>query len=607
MAKKAFLICFVGMDGTGKTTQAKRLVDALEARGVKCKYVWNTYQPFITKPFLLLGKALFFRGKDAFKDYAQYSHTKIKVFRTPILSWVYEYLSLFDYLCQSLIKVRLPRLFGSNIICDRYVPDVAVNLAMELNYSDEKLRSRLDGLLSWLPQPDLTFLMDVPEETGYQRKDDTPSIEHLRSLRGIYLSIGKGCGAVMLDGTEDLARLESKILSKVSQAIGQCAALTNGTSENPAIELLRVIGSPLAREKERFSADAYESVELYDLAVRNKVSLLYLEALKQQGKLDRLKAKYDEEQANYLRVLEATARAAAILDAADIEYTVFKTIKPYPAVPSDVDIMVLGNHHREAIRVLLKAGYIPLLSNVVDTAALKSEEDYENAIEILTKPTYDRAHISPTGLTFIDSKCHVHIDLQQELAVSHVVYMDKNKFTQHLNSARLLGGMKVKTLAPELDLATVMAHSLVEQRYTLGEFYSFLYYLSGMDEEQVSNFINTVKQNRLRSAVRTLATITAQLHKEAYGTIPEKLGSILDELGSDAAEAKHLRQNNFEIPHQYKVLTVVKFLLEKSGEPRFSKSVLTQLIKMLNPNLAKLVIRELIGMRRRETYLKEAG
>lgn len=606
MTKKAFLICFVGMDGTGKTTQAKGLASALGARGVKCKYVWNTYQPFITKPFLLLGKALFFRGKDAFKDYAEYSGTKTKLFKNPLLSRVYEYLSLFDYLCQSFVTIRLPHILGSNIICDRYVQDVAVNLAVELDYSDKKLGSMLNKLLHLLPKPDLTFFMDVPEEIGYERKNDTPSIEHLRSLRRIYLSMGKEYGAVMLDGTEDLKELESVILSQVSQAIGQRETLMNRTLENPTIKLLRVIGTPLAEGTDSFASDAYESQGIYQLAVRNKISLLYLNALSRYGKLNELKAKYDEEQAKYLRFLDAIAKVTTILDAAGVDHVVFKTIKPYPAVPSDVDIMVLGNDiiHKEAIRALLKAGYTPLLSDVVNTASLTSEKDYENAMEILSKPTYDRAHISPTGLTFIDGERNVHIDLQKDLAISYVIYMDKNKFGQHLTSIKVPNAGRVKTLASELDLATVIAHSLMEQTYSLGEFYSFLYHLSVMDKEKASDFIKIVKQNRLKAAVRALATITAKLHQVAYGAVPKRLEFILDELGFDASEAKNLEQNSFKTPHKYKLFTVTRFLLEKMKEPRFRRSVAVQMLKMLDPRLARLVIGEIIQMRRREASLK---
>ena len=53
-------------------------------------------------------------------------------------------------------------------------------------------------------------------------------------------------------------------------------------TSNLTLKLLRTIGSPLISNKQPF-VNGIESSELYDLAVKNKISLLYLEALKQQG------------------------------------------------------------------------------------------------------------------------------------------------------------------------------------------------------------------------------------------------------------------------------------------------------------------------------------
>jgi dTMP kinase len=585
------------MDGSGKTTQAKRLVKALETKGIKCKYVWNTYQPLIAKPFLLLGKVFFFRGKDAFKDYTRYSGNKAELFSNSFVSWVYEYLSLFDYLCQSLVTIKLPYLLNSNIICDRYAQDVVVNMAVDLGYSDKKLRSRLGKLLGWLPRPNLTFLMDVPEEIGFQRKDDTPSIEHLKRLRRIYLSIEKEQTTVMLDGTEDLAKLESIILSEVSRVVTLGGMSPSRTPENPTLELLKIIGTPLVKKMQESASGARESQELYRLAVRNKIAGLYLNALNYNKQLNKLKHEYQKLQARYLVFLEAIERIAHTLDASHVEYVVFKTLKPYPAIPSDIDVLILDNKYKEVIKILLKAGYSPLLSDIVDPDSLLDEESYMHAAEILSKPTYDKNHISPTGSTFIDNAHNIHIDLQKDLAVSYVIYMDKNKFTQYIKSKELPSGTSVKTLAPELDLATVMAHSLVEKTYSLSEFYTFSYYLSSMDEKKVSNFITIVKENRLNAALRAIATITAELHRATYGTVPGSLESVLTKTGLAASEAQNLRENGFRMPHKYRAVTLIKFVSEKWGESRFRRSVLTQAIKMLDPRLAKQVIGEVMRMR----------
>ena len=79
-------------------------------------------------------------------------------------------------------------------------------------------------------------------------------------------------------------------------------ALNSAPTSNQTIKLLRTIGSPLLSNKPPF-VNGIESSELYDLAVKNKISLLYLEALKQQGKLNKLKMKYDEDNTKYLKFL----------------------------------------------------------------------------------------------------------------------------------------------------------------------------------------------------------------------------------------------------------------------------------------------------------------
>ena len=215
--KKPFLVCFIGIDGSGKTTQAKALVRALEEHGIRSKYVWNRFEPRLTKPFMLAGKALFFRGKGMLQNYAEYSNTKKRLFQNPIIAILYQYLVLLDYLAQAVIHVRLPLLRGKNLVCDRYAHDTVADLAVDFGYSI-KTTSRLNRLLYLLPKPDIVFLIDVHEEIAYQRKDDVPSIEHLKERREIYLAMRKG--VIMLDGSKGDAELESLVLDKVKGVIG---------------------------------------------------------------------------------------------------------------------------------------------------------------------------------------------------------------------------------------------------------------------------------------------------------------------------------------------------------------------------------------------------
>ena len=74
----------------------------------------------------------------------------------------------------------------------------------------------LNKLQRWLPEPNLVFLADVPEEIAYQRKDDVPSIEYLKERRQRYLRIQKEYDMVRLDGCKSIAELEGTVMDSAS-------------------------------------------------------------------------------------------------------------------------------------------------------------------------------------------------------------------------------------------------------------------------------------------------------------------------------------------------------------------------------------------------------
>lgn len=214
-ARNKLIICFTGIDGCGKTTLAKILVRMMNERGIKGKYVHNTYKSFLLRPFMSIIKILLFRGKTIRKNYSEYVNLTKKIYNIPFLPTLYQYLVLLDYLFITIFKIIILLLFNKAIVCDRYLYDVIVNLAIELNYSNDKIKNILKKSLYLFPEPDFVFLIDLPEEIAYHRKNDIPTMNYIKSRRKIYLKIQEELKMTVLDGTKKLEELQREIEREV--------------------------------------------------------------------------------------------------------------------------------------------------------------------------------------------------------------------------------------------------------------------------------------------------------------------------------------------------------------------------------------------------------
>jgi dTMP kinase len=206
--RKGVLVCFVGIDGSGKTTLANSLVANCKEHGITCRYLWGGFNSSFTifKPFMAVAKRTVFHGNRFMEE----SRTKGRAVRSRLLSTTYQYLMLADYVIQAFFKIRVPLAFGRNVVCDRYIYDLVASIAVLLAYPGHRTQTLLDRLAAVVPRPDLVFLVDVPEELARERKDDTIAPDSLPLRRKAYLQMAHRHKMMILDGTgnpQDLSRL----------------------------------------------------------------------------------------------------------------------------------------------------------------------------------------------------------------------------------------------------------------------------------------------------------------------------------------------------------------------------------------------------------------
>jgi hypothetical protein len=195
-----------------------------------------------------------------------------------------------------------------------------------------------------------------------------------------------------------------------------------------------------------------------------------------------------------------------------------------------------------------------------------------------------------------------YIDLYKEISASHFIYMDKEKLQPYITSVSV-DGKKFQTLLPEADLAVVLTHSIVpEQLFTLGEYYTALYYIQKMDKKRLNKLVQIFRANNVTRAGIASLSVLSMLHEKVYGFVPDKIGYLMEEMGWDSKRGSEIISDDLALPYRYNVSTLISVMFERMKSWNGLKSTFIQGVCMLDPRLMRWVVYNIVNRRRRETY-----
>jgi len=218
---KTTLVCFSGIDGSGKTTLCKEVVTELRSHRISSRYVYGRFLPVLVAPLFKLTSSLMPDSKSPHKSRKTNRESKKHLLRNPIIFKLFVVAVLFDQLLRVLLKVSLPSLFKREvIICDRYLLDTIVtDVALTCDFTDTETIQLLRQSLQIFPKADIVFLVNVPPRIAFQRKSDMHSIESLERLSRTYLNVARKFGAIVIDGTKTPEDLKNIVLIEL-ESIG---------------------------------------------------------------------------------------------------------------------------------------------------------------------------------------------------------------------------------------------------------------------------------------------------------------------------------------------------------------------------------------------------
>ena len=321
----------------------------------------------------------------------------------------------------------------------------------------------------------------------------------------------------------------------------------------------------------------YDLEELYDIAFKNKIGLFFLEKLEENNQIGNLTSKLEEQRKLKIMQENTWMRTVDALNKAKCEYAIIKSIFPFPAIPNDVDALILGDdkEYRRAIEFMKKDQFV-----VLDEAALE--------INL-------RDATTATTLKVLE-KQWVDVDLYKEVGASRLIYMDKNKLKNYLETI-YLREKKIRVLKPYAEMAMNIFHAMYPERiYTLMVHYYILHTIFNMTKEDIENFVIFCKEQRIENGVRNTLNVTELVEEECHGKAPEKLILLRKKFGSK--KSYHIKK----LPYVYPLGELIDSLWGKLRERKFFFSTLKQIIVMFNPKTANFVIKVYKERASRDTY-----
>jgi thymidylate kinase len=215
------MVCFSGIDGSGKTAHAKETVSELQRSGRKCRYLWFGTPYFLSYPFMAFCRFLNLTRRHYLSD--GISVSEHQYYRNRVVAWLWPWIQYLDLSLFVLLRVYVPLWRDFAVVCDRFVHDTLVEIMADVN--DNALFEKFVGglILNLTPRYAKVFFLDIDEHRAFERRNDVPNLGYLTRRRNCYNLIGihKNMNISIINGKRSFDQVHQEVVNSLEVAFGK--------------------------------------------------------------------------------------------------------------------------------------------------------------------------------------------------------------------------------------------------------------------------------------------------------------------------------------------------------------------------------------------------
>lgn len=203
------MICLVGIDGSGKTTHALRILSNLQESGAKSKYVWFGTPYLLSYPFMVMCRVLGLTETHRLQNGLSVSEHHYHLNKPVAL--IFPWIQFLDLSFFVFLRVYLAVYLGFTVVCDRFVYDILAEIMADVD--DNTLDHRIIGhlILRLTPRYASVFLLDLDDVTAFRRRRDVPNLKYLTRRRNNLRLIAEHVHIKVINANQPLFEVQRQL------------------------------------------------------------------------------------------------------------------------------------------------------------------------------------------------------------------------------------------------------------------------------------------------------------------------------------------------------------------------------------------------------------